>query len=76
VSLVSTPRDRGPSTESLRRAVGNLLAREQSAARAKIDLMRALEVICRAAITDADNTQSKVDLAALSCQVMTLVGNS
>jgi curli biogenesis system outer membrane secretion channel CsgG len=69
-------RDRGPSTESLRRAIGNLLAREQSAARAKLDLMRAVEVVIRAAIVDAGTTQGKVDCAALGCQVMALIGNS
>jgi hypothetical protein len=45
-------------------------------AQERMDLIRAVEIVVRAAIVDADTYQAKVDLAALGSQIIALVGNS
>jgi hypothetical protein len=64
-------RDQSDDTKPLRRAVDMLHAREQLAARAKLDLIRALEVLFREAITAAPQAQ-KLPLAELGCKVVRL----
>ena len=68
-------RDQGPSTDGLRKSVANLLEREQVQVRKRIDTMRAIEVLVRAAIVDAPKPATKIALAELGAKVMRLVGD-
>ena len=53
-----------------------LMTERREHAQSRLELIRAVEVIVRAAIVDADTFQAKVDLAALGSQIIALVGNS
>jgi len=64
-------RDQSDDTKPLRSAVDMLRAREQLAARAKLDLIRALEVLFRDAISAAPQDQ-RLPLAELGCKVVRL----
>ena len=54
----------------------SLMAERLDRSKTRLDLIRAVEIIVRAAIVDADTYQAKVDLAALGSQIIALVGNS
>jgi len=72
VSLVDNNwRDQSDDTTELRNSVALLLAREHLAARAKLDLIRALEVLFREAISAAPKDQ-RLPLAELGCKVVRL----
>lgn len=69
-------RDQSDSTKALRHSVSLLLAREQLAAQARLDLLRAVDVLCRAAVVDAPTAAAKKAVCELGCQLYQLIGNS
>jgi len=69
-------RDQSDSTKALRHSVSMLLAREQLAAQARLDLLRAVDVLCRAAVVDAPTAAAKKAVCELGCQLYQLIGNS
>ena len=69
-------RDQSDSTKALRHSVSLLLAREQLAAQARLDLLRAVDVLCRAAVVDAPTAAAKKAVCELCCQLYQLIGNS
>ena len=69
-------KDQGDSTKSLRHSVSLLLAREQLAAQARLDLLRAVDVLYRSAVVDAPTAAAKKAVCELGCQLYQLIGNS